>query len=112
MQRANFFIAEQEGRIVGSVLVRITGQVGYFGMLAVEPGLQRAGLGRALREHVESYCKDRGCTEMTLSTGDFRTELIPYYSRAGYRVISHEPAAGATWNLSRPFHIVHMSKPL
>ncbi len=113
MQRGSpFFVAEQEGRIVGSVMVRIQGATGYFGMLSVEPGLQRAGIGRALREHAEAFCKQRGCTEMTLSTGDYRTELLPYYARAGYREVSREPSSGAAWNLSRPFHIVHMSKPL
>lgn len=113
MQKGSwFFVAEQGGRIVGSVFTRIDGPTGYFGMLAVEPGLQRAGIGRALREHAEAFCKARGCTQMTLKTGDFRTELVPYYTRAGYRVVAREPSAGAAWNLSRPFHIVHMAKPL
>jgi predicted N-acetyltransferase YhbS len=112
MQHGAFFIAEQQGRLVGSVLVRITGTTGYFGMLAVEPAVQRSGIGRALREHVEAYCKARGCLQMTLRTGDFRTELLPYYSRAGYRVVCYEASAGATWNLLEPFQIVHMAKEL
>ncbi len=113
MQRGSaFFVAEQEGKVLGSVMTRSDGTTGYFGMLAVVPGRQRAGLGRALREHAEAFCKARGCTRMTLRTGDFRTELIPYYTRAGYRVVSTEPSAGAAWNLSRPFHIVHMAKEL
>lgn len=81
-------------------------------MLAVDPGLQRSGIGRALREHVEAYCKARGCTQMTLTTGDFRTELPPYYARAGYRVVSYEPSSGSVWNMSKPFQIVHMAKDL
>jgi GNAT superfamily N-acetyltransferase len=93
-------------------MVRITGPTGYFGMLGVKPGLQKSGIGRALREHAERFCKERGCTAMTLSTGDFRTELVPYYTRAGYRVVSREPSSGAAWNLARPFHIVHMAKDL
>jgi predicted N-acetyltransferase YhbS len=86
-----FFVAEQENRIVGAVFVRITGKTGYFGMLAVDPHLQRNGIGRALREHAEEFCKQQGCTEMTLTTGDFRTELLPYYTHAGYKVVSIEP---------------------
>lgn len=112
MERGSFFVAEQNGTIVGSVFARITGTTGYFGMLAVDPTLQKSGIGRALREHVEAYCKARGCTQMTLSTGDFRTELLPYYGRAGYRVASYEPSSGAAWNLSKPFQIVHMVKEL
>ena len=112
MQRGAFFVAEENGRIVGSVFTRIAGSTGYFGMLAVEPSLQGSGTGRALREHVEAYWKAHGCTQMTLSTGDFRTELLPYYHRAGYRVVSCEPSSGAVWNLSKQFQIVHMAKEL
>jgi predicted N-acetyltransferase YhbS len=106
-----FFVAEQDSRIVGAVFVRITGHTGYFGMLAVDPALQRSGIGRALRERAEQFSKQRGCTEMTLSTGDFRTELLPYYSRAGYRIVSTEPGP-AEWSMRNGFRIVHMAKPL
>jgi predicted N-acetyltransferase YhbS len=112
MQGGTFFVAEQQGRMVGTVLARVNGTTGYFGMLAVEPGLQGSGTGRALREHAETYCKARGCTKMTLTTGDFRTELPPYYARAGYRIVRYEPAPGSVWNLSKPFRIVHMEKEL
>jgi predicted N-acetyltransferase YhbS len=113
MQRGGeYFVAEENGHIVGSVLTRVNGTTGYFGMLAVEPGLQRNGIGRALREHVEDYCRAHGCNEMTLTTGDFRTDLLPYYERAGYRIVSYEACSGPEWNLSRPFRIVHMRKQL
>lgn len=107
----SFFVAEQGGQILGTVYVRITGHTGYFGMLAVDPTLQRSGIGRALREHTEAFCKQHGCSEMTLTTGDFRTELLPYYSRAGYRVVSTEPGP-AEWSMRNEFRIVHMAKPL
>jgi ribosomal protein S18 acetylase RimI-like enzyme len=112
MQRGVFFVAEIEGRIVGSVFVRITGITGYFGMLAVDPLFQRSGIGWKLREYVEAYCKAQRCKEITLSTGDFRTELLSYYRRAGYKVISYEPSSGGTWDESKPFQIVHMVKSL
>lgn len=111
MARDTFLVAEQDGRVVGSVFVRITGATGYFGMLAVDPSLQKSGIGRALREHAEAYCKERGCTRMTLSTGDFRTELVPYYRRAGYNVTAIEPGP-TEWSLAKPFKVVHMEKPL
>jgi predicted N-acetyltransferase YhbS len=106
-----FFVAEEGGRIVGTVYARITGITGYFGMLSVDPSLQRSGIGRALREYAEEFCKEHGCTEMTLTTGDFRTELLPYYSRAGYRVVSTEPGT-PEWSMRNEFRIVHMAKPL
>lgn len=107
----SFFLAEENRRMVGTVYVRINGQTGYFGMLSVDPTLQRNGIGRALREHAEAFCKQRGCTEMTLTTGDFRTELLPYYTRAGYRVVSTQPGS-PEWSMRNEFRIVHMAKPL
>jgi predicted N-acetyltransferase YhbS len=106
-----FFVAEEDHRMAGTVYVRITGHTGYFGMLSVDPALQRSGIGRALREHAEEFCKQHGCTEMTLTTGDFRTELLPYYSRAGYRIVSTEPGS-SEWSMRNDFRIVHMAKPL
>lgn len=107
-----FFVAEQDSRVLGSVYVRITGNTGYFGMLAVDPALQRSGIGRALREHAEQFCKQQGCSEMTLTTGDFRTELLSYYTRAGYRIVFTEPRPGGEWSMRNDFRIVHMAKPL
>jgi len=106
-----FFLAEENRRMLGTVYVRINGETGYFGMLSVDPTLQRNGIGRALREHAEAFCKQRGCTEMTLTTGDFRAELLPYYTRAGYRVVSTEPGS-PEWSMRNEFRIVHMAKPL
>ncbi len=67
------------GRLSGVVEVRAEGTTGYFGMLAVDPSVRRAGVGRALVEAAENHCRGAGCTVMTLSTGEDRTELIPYY---------------------------------
>jgi len=106
-----FFVAEENGRTIGAVFVRITGITGYFGMLSVDPALQRSGIGRALREHAERFCKQHGCSEMTLTTGDFRTELVPYYTRAGYKIVGTEPGP-AEWSMRSGFRVVHMAKPL
>jgi predicted N-acetyltransferase YhbS len=111
LEGKTFFVAEEDGRIVGSVFVRITGHTGYFGMLSVDPSLQRSGIGRALREHAEEFCRHNGCSEMTLTTGDFRTELVPYYARAGYKVVSTEPGP-AEWSMRSGFRVVHMAKAL
>jgi len=111
MQHDTFFVAEQDGQIVGAVFARISGTTGYFGMLSVAQELRRGGLGRRLRETAEQFCKHHGCTEMTLTTGAFRTELIPYYQHAGYRIVSIEPGPAA-WGFAKAFEVVHMAKPL
>jgi GNAT superfamily N-acetyltransferase len=111
MQSSVFLVAIHDNRIAGAVLVRINENTGYFGMLAVWPELQRLGLGRALLEAAEDHCRARGCTEMTLSTGSVRRELVDRYGRLGYRVTSIEPAP-PDGPFTKSIDIVKMAKRL
>jgi ribosomal protein S18 acetylase RimI-like enzyme len=111
MRSRVFFVAVEGGRIAGAVQVRVTGATGYFSMLAVDPKLQQSGIGRALRESAESYCRQQGCREMTLSTGSPRRELLAYYRKAGYEITTVEPAPpDATF--TKRMDIVTMAKVL
>lgn len=111
LQSCTFLLAIRNEAIAGAVMVRINGTSGYFGMLAVQPGLQRLGIGRALLQAAEDYCRLRGCTEMTLSTGSFREELVHRYQKLGYTVTGIEPAPpeGA---FTKTIEIVKMAKRL
>lgn len=110
MDRETFLVAEQRGRLIGAVEVRMEGATGYFGMLAVDASARRAGVGRALVEASEDLCRGAGCTVMTLSTGEDRAELIPYYEKMGYRVTAIEPSTSAAFK--RAIRIVKMAKEL
>jgi len=110
MDRETFLVAEQDGRLIGAVEVRISGAIGYFGMLAVDAGERRAGLGRALVGAAEDHCRRAGCTVMTMSTGEDRAELIPYYEKMGYRVTATEPSSSPAFK--RPIRIIKMEKKL
>jgi ribosomal protein S18 acetylase RimI-like enzyme len=110
MARDAFLVAEEAARTIGAVYVRIDGRIGYFGMLAVDPSMRRAGIGRALVEAAEALCRTAGCTTMTMSTGEDRTELIPYYQHQGYQVVSIEPSTSS--DFKRPIRVVTMQKPL
>jgi ribosomal protein S18 acetylase RimI-like enzyme len=110
LDRDIFFVAEEDGRLIGAIHTSIDGATGYFGMLAVDPALQRGGVGRALLVASEEHCRKAGCTKMTMSTGEDRTELIPYYERVGYRVTAIEPSTSRAFK--RPIRIVKMAKDL
>jgi predicted N-acetyltransferase YhbS len=109
--QGRFFIAEQDGSAVGTVFVSITGNSGYFGLLAVDPTLQRSGVGRSLIEFAEDLCRRSGCTEMTMCIVSAREDLPAYYSRFGYQVTSTEPVTGDE-PFTMPVHFVNMAKPL
>jgi ribosomal protein S18 acetylase RimI-like enzyme len=110
INRETFLVVEQMGRLIAVVEVRVEGTTGYFGMLAVDPSARRVGVGRVLVEAAEKHCRGTGCTVMTLSTGEDRTELIPYYEKMGYRVTAIEPSTSAAFK--RVIRIVKMEKPL
>lgn len=110
LERDAFFVAEEAGRLIGAVHTSIDGATGYFGMLAVDSASRRAGVGRALLAAAEEHCRRAGCTTMTMSTGEDRRELIPYYGHLGYRVTSIEPSTSPAFK--RPIRIVHMAKEL
>jgi ribosomal protein S18 acetylase RimI-like enzyme len=52
---------EPATQLSASVFVEIRGARGYFAMLAVDPALQKSGLGRRLVEAVEGHCRGAGC---------------------------------------------------
>jgi ribosomal protein S18 acetylase RimI-like enzyme len=66
MEHEIFLVAEDGGRLVGAVEVRLDGEAGYFGMLAVDASVRRGGIGRALVEAAEAHCREAGCSVMTI----------------------------------------------
>lgn len=61
--------------------------VTHFSQFAVEPGLQKAGVGTALLARVERETLACGCRELALSMAEPDTPLREYYERRGYRVV-------------------------
>ncbi|HET6793553.1 MAG TPA: GNAT family N-acetyltransferase, partial [Acidimicrobiales bacterium] len=69
---------------VDSVQVRTVDSV-HVGMVAVSPGLQGAGLGRALLAEAESRARRRWApATLTMTVIARRQELIAWYRRLGY----------------------------
>src|SRR5438552_18932061 len=110
MRNELFPVAEDGGRLVGAVEVRVDGDTGYFGMLAVDSSVRRGGIGRALVEAAEAHCRSAGCSVMTMSTGENRTELLPYYRKMGYRLTSIESSTDPAFKYA--IRVVTMEKPL
>jgi GNAT superfamily N-acetyltransferase len=87
-----FLVAEDAaGELLASVYVELRGSVGYFGMLAVDPGQQGHGIGRALVAASEAYFRDHGCAESEILVLSLRPELLPFYEKLGYMPRDREP---------------------
>jgi ribosomal protein S18 acetylase RimI-like enzyme len=111
LERSGFLLLEDAGTLIGSVYVESMPPRGYFGMLAVRPGRQRAGLGRKLVAAAEAWARERGCSEMDLSVASPRIELPGFYRRLGYTDNGTAPwnAAGPT---TRPAHFILMTRTI
>lgn len=87
---ARIVLAERDGELLACCLLEKQDHEGapsgYFGMFSVQPGLQNAGIGRALLAEAERVARaEWGCRQMRMSVIDIRDSLIAWYGRRGYR---------------------------
>lgn len=93
-------VAVQDGKLVGTITYYNSARKGgtpwyersdvaYFGQFAVEPTLQKIGLGGYLITLVEELAKRDNMRELALDTAEGATHLIAYYNKRGYRFIDY-----------------------
>ncbi|MGW4566234.1 GNAT family N-acetyltransferase [Streptomyces sp. NPDC004561] len=77
---------ERDGRIVACCQLEHRDDHAYFGMFAVSPVLQGAGLGKIVIAEAEDRARAAwGATEMHMTVISVRNDLIAWYERRGYR---------------------------
>lgn len=77
-------LAERDGRLLGCANLERQGAAGYFGMFAVDPTLQGAGIGDAILRECERLARGWGLQSMRMTVFWMRHELIAFYQRRGY----------------------------
>lgn len=110
--RKGTFLVAGDTSVCGCVYVEPRGgDRSYLGLLAVDPRLQKSGLGSKLMHAAEEYCALAGSRFMDLRIVSVREELPAFYHRHGYVESGTEPfTVGLTPRV--PCHFVWMSKPL
>ena len=79
-------LAERDDQLLACAHVSDEDGAGYFGMFSVRPGLQGAGVGKALLAEAERVVRDEWrLPAMRMTVIDLRDELIAFYERRGYR---------------------------
>jgi len=99
------FIAEVEGRMVGSVLVtRADATTAKLRVLHVETEMRGRGIGARLVDAALGFARDRGYRTMRLWTNAVLVEARRLYERRGFCLIDSEPhtmfgppMVGETW---------------
>ncbi|MGW2344304.1 GNAT family N-acetyltransferase [Streptomyces sp. NPDC001661] len=77
---------ERDGTVVACCQLEHRGDHAYFGMFAVSPTQQGAGLGKTIIAEAERRARETwGVSEMHMTVIDAREDLIAWYERRGYR---------------------------
>lgn len=102
LKRHEVYVLRRNDRITGTITLRTKqdeqGVAAYVNALAIDPDVQRSGLGGAMLEHAEREAVRRGLTRMRLDTAKPAVQLIRWYERRGYRVVDEVHWQGKTYN--------------
>jgi ribosomal protein S18 acetylase RimI-like enzyme len=81
-----FFVAEVDGRVVGTVMSGYDGHRGWMYSLAVDTAYRRHGIGKRLVAHAEAALTARGCPKVNLQVLSLKEDIRAFYEALGYRV--------------------------
>jgi len=105
-QQDHFFVAVDEGKIIGYTVASVNGKEGHVISVAVNPRHRRKAIGRALLSAVVAKLAEEGIEQIHLEVRKGNAGGISFYKRMGYRVFSeirHYYADGeGAWVLKRP----------
>ncbi|MBM4337636.1 MAG: GNAT family acetyltransferase [Deltaproteobacteria bacterium] len=79
-----FLVGVVDGRVVASVMAGYEGHRGWINYLAVDPGLRRGGLGRAMMAAAEKGLAELGCPKVNLQIRRGNEDVVAFYDRLGY----------------------------
>ena len=83
-QASSLIVAEQAGKVVGSVMAGDDGHRGWIYYLAVSPACRKHGIGRRLLTEAETWADARGVRKIQLMIRPSNGELQKFYDRTGY----------------------------
>lgn len=88
-----FLVAEDDGRLIGTVIGGYDGRRGIVYHLAVDGAYRGHGIGTALMDEVERRLKDKGCLRCYLLVTPDNPEAMRYYEKRGWSQMNNFPYA-------------------
>jgi ribosomal protein S18 acetylase RimI-like enzyme len=79
-----FLVAEEDGKIVGTVMGGFDGRRGMIYHLAVDPAWREQGLGGLLMDEVERRLKAKGCVRSYLLVTTDNDNAMRFYEKRGW----------------------------
>ena len=77
-------VAEEGGRVIGSVMAGYEGHRGWINYVAVHPDHRRRGLGGHLMHAAEAALTERNCPKINLQVRRQNEDVIAFYRALGY----------------------------
>ena len=84
-----FLLAEQGGRVVGSVIGGYDGRRGLLYHLAVADAFRHQGVGTRLLEEVEKRLRSKGCLKCYLLVTLDNPEVEQFYEKRGWHLMDY-----------------------
>lgn len=85
-------VAVEDGRILGyAVALPLDGESADVESIAVDPDVQRTGLGSKLMDLIEEGMRERSFKYSVLEVRDRNDEALEFYRKHGYTAITHMP---------------------
>lgn len=81
-----FFVAEDDGKVVGTAMAGYDGHRGWLYAIAVHPNHRRTGLGSNLVRHAERALALVGCMKVNLQLLATNEATAAFYKAMGYAV--------------------------
>ncbi|MCC7346264.1 MAG: GNAT family N-acetyltransferase, partial [Variibacter sp.] len=101
---AETYVAEQNGEVVGALILQPREDDLYIWGIATTPGLQRSGIGGRMLAAAEERAHALPRERLRLRTGEKLTANVAWYQRHGFAIESVEALADR--------RVVHMVKAL
>ena len=79
-----FLLAEESGKIIGTVIGGYDGRRGLIYHLAVEQSYRRRGIGKLLMQEIERRLVAKGCLRCYLLVKDGARDVIEFYRGQGW----------------------------
>ncbi|HEY3780154.1 MAG TPA: GNAT family acetyltransferase [Fimbriimonadaceae bacterium] len=79
-----FLVALQDSVLVGTVMAGYDGHRGWIQYMAVDPGAQRGGIGRALMDAAVGLLRERGCPKINLQVRRDNEAVVDFYTTLGF----------------------------
>lgn len=108
--RTAWFVAEEEGRVVGLAAGVGSGELRTHSELVsmwVEPARRGSGVAQQLLERVVAWARQRGDAELALHVADGNPRALRFYEQAGFSLTGRaEPLRSdlsrCTWEMRKP----------